>query len=384
MKAVVALALSAGIAAEPSAQTPRIRDSAGVRIIENGPRLTAPGAFQLADKPSFDVGGLQDDPGAELSPRNFYMGAVRLANGNVVVLDLVRVVFYDATGKRIKAFGRRGRGPGEFEGAAGICATRGDTVFVTQERGTMTRLTGNGELISTSAPPQGLSVARQSCFNDGTYLVQTRTGRGTDGASRYRFLRAGAQGVINAITEETHPPIDALVTAYQQQVARGSRLYLGTTDRFEIRAFDPSGNLKEIIRTSDPLVPMTADDKARMPLTMAGGRRGVRLNLEDLRKRAIASSKIKYWPTLGKMLVDADNRIWVQDWMPAEDPTWPQGWTGFDSSGALVGRLMIPGAKSRDVRHHVVHFGKNEVFLYRIDDDGAAHYTAYPIIPIER
>lgn len=383
MKVAIALALAGLLAADSTAQAPRIRDSAGVRIIENGPRLSAPTAFQLGDKASFDVGGLQNDPRDELSPRNSYMGARRLSNGNVVVLDLVRVVFYDAAGKRIKAFGRQGRGPGEFVAAAGICETRGDTVHITQESLGITKLTTAGEFISTAAPPEGY-LRREPCFEDGTYFAMTRTGRSRDGASRYRFLRAGPKGVINTITEETQPPNDALVQTSEQYVAHGNRLYLATTDRFEIRAFDPAGKLKEVIRTSDPLVPMTADDKARMPLTVAGGRRGVRLNLEAEKKRAVAASKIKYWPTLGRMLVDADNRIWVQDWMPREDPTWPQGWTAFDSSGRLLGRLMIPGAKSRELRHHPVHFGKNEVFLYRIDADGAAHYTAYPIIPITR
>jgi hypothetical protein len=381
LKGIVGLGLSAVVAAGSSAQTPRIRDSAGVRIIENGPRLTAPGAFQLAEKPSFDVGGLHDDPVDELSPRPFYVDAVRLSNAHVAVLDTFRVVFYDAAGKRIKAFGRRGRGPGEFVAAAGICATRGDTVLVTQERQTMTRLTKNGTFVSTSVPPNGVSAEPAGCFEDGTYVGRQRSGRNTDGASRWLYLRAGSAAVMNTITEETHPVSDALVVALGAAVARGNRLYLATPDRFEVRAFDPSGQLKEIIRTSDPLVPMTADDKSRMPLRIVAGQSSG-LDREAQRKRAIADSKIKYWPTLGRMLVDADNRIWIQDWTPSDDPTWPQGWTAFDSSGTLLGRLMIPAARSKVLRHYVVHFGKNEVFLYRIDEDGAAHYTAYPILSL--
>src|SRR3954469_12534202 len=93
--------LAAWTASIATAQPARVRDSVGVRIIENGPRLTAPIAFQLGDKPSFDVGGLQQDPADELTSRNGYPRAIRLSNGSVAVLDRTRVIFYDASGKRI-------------------------------------------------------------------------------------------------------------------------------------------------------------------------------------------------------------------------------------------------------------------------------------------
>src|SRR4051794_34651386 len=112
MKAIATLSLI-GLASIATAQTPKIRDSAGVRIIENGPRLTAPVVFQLADKPSFDVGGLKQNPAEELKDRNPYPRLVRLASGNVVIADFDRVVFFDAKGQLIKSVGRKGDGPGE-------------------------------------------------------------------------------------------------------------------------------------------------------------------------------------------------------------------------------------------------------------------------------
>ena len=57
MKGVVALTVSALLAHIASAQAPRIRDSAAVRIVENGARLTAPVVFRLDAKPTFHFGG---------------------------------------------------------------------------------------------------------------------------------------------------------------------------------------------------------------------------------------------------------------------------------------------------------------------------------------
>src|SRR4051794_27569750 len=124
--------LAAWTASIATAQPARVRDSVGVRIIENGPRLTAPIAFQLGDKPSFDVGGLQQDPADEFDTHNYYLQAARLSDGHVVVIDKSRVHFFDATGKRLRLVGRSGEGPGEYMQATDICVSRGDTILIGQ------------------------------------------------------------------------------------------------------------------------------------------------------------------------------------------------------------------------------------------------------------
>jgi hypothetical protein len=44
---------------------------------------------------------------------------------------------------------------------------------------------------------------------------------------------------------------------------------------------------------------------------------------------------------------------------------------------------MIPGGP-REARRFVVSFGRDEVFIRHLDDEGAVHYTAYPILPVRR
>jgi len=382
MKRLVVLTV-ASVASIATAQAPRVRDSAGVRIIENGPRLTAPVVFQLADKPSFDVGGLQQDPADELTPRNGYPRAIRLSNGNIAVLDRTRVVFYDASGKRIKAAGREGRGPGEFVNTAAICATRGDTVLVGQEPLPLTKLSKNGEFISTTVLPAGMIAEDPMCFGDGTHVLMSRVAGGLNVPSVYRFTRIGPDGPMNTIADHQYPLFDMLVRITSAKATSGARMYFADGDRFEITAFDLTGRLAEIIRTGDPLVPITDAEKAKMqPTAFRAGSSPA--ELEDARRRAIASSRTKYWPTVGAMHVDAAGRIWVQDWTQGYDPTKPSGWAAFDQAGRLLGRLIIPGAKSKEMRWYVASFGKDEVIVFRTDDDGAAHYTAYPVLSVRR
>ena len=83
-------------AVNASAQTARIRDSVGIRIVENSSRLSAPVAFTLGTKPNVDIGGLDADPQNELATRQGYPHAIRLNDGRVAVLDGSRVQFFDA------------------------------------------------------------------------------------------------------------------------------------------------------------------------------------------------------------------------------------------------------------------------------------------------
>jgi len=128
------LALTCGVPAICSAQFPRIRDSAGVHIVENSARAKAPIIFRASDKPSFDVGGLKDNLDDELDTKTY--GALRsiaLSNGTHVVNDVLRLRYFDAAGAQIRVSGRGGQGPGEFRGITALCHTRGDTVVTADQ-----------------------------------------------------------------------------------------------------------------------------------------------------------------------------------------------------------------------------------------------------------
>ena len=64
VRCVLPLAISCVVTAT-GARSPTVRDSAGVRIVENPPRATAPVRFVLDTVPRLDVGGLEDVPANE-------------------------------------------------------------------------------------------------------------------------------------------------------------------------------------------------------------------------------------------------------------------------------------------------------------------------------
>jgi hypothetical protein len=381
MKRHVFLTVAAA-ASIATAQAPRVRDSAGVRIVENGRRLTAPAVFQLADKPSFDVGGLQQDPADEFDTHNYYLQAVRLSDGRVVVIDKSRVHFFDATGKRLRIVGRSGEGPGEYMQATDICITRGDTILVGQTRRAVTKLTEAGDFVTMMAIAPNTYTEGQFCFDDGSFATLHRGAGAPAGPRKQQFDRVTADGVITPLAEWELTPFDMLVTVEDRKAVHGDRLYLAKGQSFEIGVYSRDGRMVSAIRTSDGLVPIPAAEKAKMPAPYRMGSSPAEIEVQ--RQKAIAGSTTKYWPTFGPIIMGSDGRLWVADWDSGRDPLKPTFWTAFDSTGRLLGRLAIPGWPSKERRQRVVAFGKNEVFLNRADDDGALHITAYPILPVRK
>ena len=117
--------------ADAAAQTiraPTIRDSAGVRIIEHRTIRDLPVAFRIAEKPTLDLGGLQDDLRAELDAGHPFHHAARLSDGRIIIADHSELRLFDTGGRILQVIGRRGQGPGEFGQLREVCVIPGDTI----------------------------------------------------------------------------------------------------------------------------------------------------------------------------------------------------------------------------------------------------------------
>src|SRR5688572_839566 len=86
---------AAVLPSSPAAQT-TIRDSAGVRVVQNPSRARAPVVFQLGATPSYQVGGPEEPTDNEFTPNQGYLRGVRLSDNGFVAIDVVRVHFFDA------------------------------------------------------------------------------------------------------------------------------------------------------------------------------------------------------------------------------------------------------------------------------------------------
>jgi hypothetical protein len=343
-----ATALLCASAARADAQT--VRDSAGVRIVLNPARATAPAIYAVATQPSISVGGLEGDPRYEFNHRNGYLRAVRLSNGGLAVIDDFRVHFFDATGARRVVRGALGSGPGEFRQITSVCAMRGDTVVVYDVR---LRRVGvfdaNGGVVRQFTLRDGGYLPFSSCFDDGFLTVHS-----TGSTAELKRLSA-AGSVMNTFPELFWTGYDMATNKDMSVAAGGVRLYYGTGDAPEWHVYSGSGSLEMIVRTVDVLKPLPVERP------VAG-------------QRAFPA-RLPTQPAYRAFLVDPSDRLWVEDYAG----TGLRGWTVFTPSGLLLGRLVLPKLRP-DERMYVLGFGKDEILVKRIDADGASFIEAYPLI----
>jgi len=369
--------------ASVAAQPPLVRDSAGIRIVQNGARLKAPLVFRLGTTPSLEVGGIEDSPEVEFNHNQGFLTGARLSNGGLAVIDTDRLQYFGPDSRRVRVVGRHGRGPQEFLYLTAICRTRGDTVVVADSHNRrFSVVDGSGNVVRTFLANDLRLPTHSFCFSDGT-LVLTRMVLSTGfGITRVQLQRVRLDGsVVNQIGDYPSPTFNAYTQSIPRAVAMGQRLYYGDGTSGEVLVLSPSGSLLTIIRSADPRIRITqADAEKRLnatirPLGSAAERDKF---AERLRSRPYPST----WPAYDRIHVAPDGTLWVQDYEVT--PSRADSWTAFDSSGRLLGRLLIPGPTKGDMMVEVMGFGTNEILLRRRDSMAAVHLAFYPILRVDQ
>src|SRR5690606_6430634 len=108
--------------------------SAGVTIVEYDDLEKASLRFPYDSVPFLVLGGDESAGQAEFDGRQPYLSATRVSNGDYVVNDYSRLVYFDSAGRLIRSVGRRGHGPGEFGQIFGLCPVAGDSMVVHDNR----------------------------------------------------------------------------------------------------------------------------------------------------------------------------------------------------------------------------------------------------------
>jgi hypothetical protein len=358
------------------AQAPVVRDSAGIRIVENPSRRSMPMLFALDSTPLLDVGGIEDNPDVEFAHNEGYVRAVVLSDGGLAVIDVTRIHFFDARGIRRKIVGRQGAGPQEFQYLEAICRTRGDTIIVSDNHNRREAVLDRSGSIVRTIPEGDLGgVPFDFCFSDGTFLREKLAGPVT-----FRFVhltRVRVDGsTANVIGDFPAQRADAITQTFEIAAAWGTHLYYASPALDEVRIFDDAGKLMVMIRTNDPRTPVTdAEVEHRLatmsPLGTPEAERRARLN----RIRAMPHAKV--WPAFRDMVVGADGRIWESDYTTRDEP---EVYTAYDSTGRIMGRLTLPPRPASGPRPQIISFGTNTVLVRRWDNDGATHLTMYRIL----
>jgi hypothetical protein len=352
---------------------PRIRDSAGVTIVENSARLGAPIRFALGAAAVLDVGGLDDNAANEFNHRQGYLRGVLLSNGDLAVIDVNRVHFFDRTGKRKLITGRDGSGPGEFRYLTSICRTRGDTILVSDNRNRrLTVLDRNGSVVRSIAAADIGSPPFDACLDDGTFILQ-KSQFVQNGPSTVRAARYALDGTMVDSVGTFDFGVFDMATQREAQLfaARSSIVFARGFGEVEIRSL--AGKRVTIVRSADAAKPISdAEREERWKGTIPRNTPPDEVKQRMDRMRSMPTDKT--WPAHGRAHVDLDGRLWIQDYR--QSARVEHAWTAFDSSGKLIGRLVIPATTKR---FEVIGFGRNQLLVARTDEDDALHFTVYPI-----
>jgi hypothetical protein len=273
----LALALALWWAAPSAAQI--TRDSAGIRIVDNGTPAWAPGrGWRLSEKPVLSIGGSgADDRLGRIA------GVTRLSDGRVVVADqsTSQLKFYDPSGRHLESVTARVESRGMVRELRTMARLAGDSLAVGASdvesilapSGASVRTIRFGPFApGTLQTPFALALGR---FDDGRAVVadfpqgQRRpagAARWVDSASLFLADRTGAvvrplgaAPIVVFVAGEKYPsPMDfGPQAAY---ASSGRAFYWGFPDRYAIRVYDADWTLRQIVRRAWTPRPLTGGE----------------------------------------------------------------------------------------------------------------------------
>jgi hypothetical protein len=395
---LVALILFAGCdrSSGNTAAGAKVRDSAGIAIVDNSP---APAALEVAVEslPAFTIGGGVGGADYDL---NEIRGSVRLSDGRIVVADNLsgELRFFDSAGTFLLRGGRKGQGPGEFEQIIGMWPLDGDTVAVFDAAtrrlsffspdGSFARqvdLATAGFVAPTGLLSDGTIVGSGFSFNPDSMPAKGTRRRNVlpillispDGA--HTDTMAPLEG-MEIYTIEANFGGRTFPTPMQVQFGMnttvagwGDEIYIGDNARSEIRVHGRDGTLKRIIRS--PYTPVsvteadrTAQEEQNIERWQANPLRGMPKDMMDQVegwiREAIYADR---FPAFETFLLDRIGNIWVQDYGPGK----PQQYRVYSPTGEFVVRTALPA----DVRP--LEIGRNYLLGIWKDGDGLEHVRLY-------
>ncbi|MGH7582136.1 MAG: hypothetical protein ACREL5_02790 [Gemmatimonadales bacterium] len=377
---IIFAVLVAVIATSLPAQAPTVRDSAGIRIVLNPALSSAKETFTFHPEPIYDVGGLEDDPDKEFQSNQGYLRGAFLSDGTFAVTDVWRIQFFDSKGKRLGILGSKGSGPDDFRYLVGICRTRGDTLVTYDTQNARNAVISPARTVVRTFPAAANGgITFSSCFDDGTIVLSHSDFDQTTGMSTTRYVRAHLDGsIVNPLVDLASARVDMVTFAENAVATAGQRFYHGLPDESQITVYNTMRKPLLMIRFADKSERISdADALNRIAYAIpAGGGRPTDAQVAAAKAEAMARWKSRphaeYWPTHGRIHVDDQGRLWVNQYQTSAKDL--DVWVAFAPDGKMIGKLVLPAG-----RKEVIGFGKNAILIRTSDNDGAAHLEVHSI-----
>lgn len=357
--------------AEPEPDTPpavTIRDSAGVRIVENhAPEWATTDSWTIDPEPVIVIGG---DPGLGAATEDsvhliWQVAALgRLSDGRVAVLSSgsKSLRLFHPSGRLSKSIGRAGEGPGEFNHPAYLQVLPGDTLAVWSDwfgyvsyfdtAGTVVkhRRIDAGRIFEQTRIPGQIPPERiHMPLADGSFLVivHRRDEPIPEGDEFFRpdwgFVRIDTtylahslgwwggmeQRSLRSLDPTTRWPFPLF--GVESHVAAGVdplTIYVSNGDRDEVHQFSPTGDLQRIIRRTIGPIPITDEERERAKVGI------LELNHWARREALDALQPQDFHPPVSGLMVDATGHLWVRHQAGR--------WSVFHPEGRWLGTLTMP------------------------------------------
>lgn len=335
---VLPLLVAGDIAVAQPLPVPRVRDSAGVRIVEYASIKTSVPAFAVASAPPRVLGGLRDDPEEEIEGRTAYRSSVSLSGGHTAVAEWSTVRVLDESGRFVRVLGGRGSAPGLFhQQIILVCRLAGDSLMVVASDRRISVFSPTGTHVR-SATADGF--LHRACGPNATLVgnhpitSSEPSSPAAPGPARLELFRVNSNGRFGdriGVFETTYIPVSVVRDNFTVAFF-GETMYADNGSRPEIKAYSLSGELKAVIRWRDPLVAVTPAIVAEL----ARGTPAAQLGWAGPRQRP-------HFPAYTRFSVDRVGRVWLADFWPVGRPAGrAPGYTVFSATGVLLGRFDVP------------------------------------------
>lgn len=345
-----------GEGAAAGVREPTIRDSAGVRIVENG---EAPaGRWRAAAEPVFTVGADPDGP-----MFTWVQSGRILPDEGALVGDFRAGTIYriGPDGSVVGTWGRKGEGPGEYHALDAILL-RGDSILVSDGRlRRVTLLSPEGEVRRTRPLPGAFLHQVSAILTDGRLLLVPGAGYSAVAKTRPTWVFE-TQPILAADPEggtaDTLAELPHLRRWYGTRGASPGPVPVkgragGFVDGFawtrsderEIRWYDRSGRLVQVARWDEEPVPLTTEWRRRMARIIEEAYRSrgaeesfVAAQLDELEEGLDRhEGPLPYWDSVH---VDRRGNVWLSRYTLPGEP--PGRWRVFTRDGTFVGWVDLP------------------------------------------
>ena len=354
----------------PSASVAHIvvRDSAGIQIVESLAPVWADGFWNVDPQPLFAFGGEFGKEGDASSLVWDIVAAGALSDGRVVLLSPRgerKVLILQRSGMLSTAFGRAGRGPGEFSNPQHLQLLPGDTIVVWDYMfGPISYFDASGKLLrhraldlgslieSTRGSDQRIGETVHLPLADGSFITQIHRPdwRLPAEGEIYRrpvgYTRIDSDYNVHSFGwweghEFLNHDIPILPFPVQSVVTGGGApfaVYITNGDRFEVHQFAATR------RTPQRIIRRPVE---RIPIESARARGLAEMN-SDLHRdwqgweRTVARAAQRFYPVIASMQVDAMGYLWIlAQWGRRQDGRVAWQWSVFDE-GRWLGDVTMP------------------------------------------